>query len=97
MSYQEQYQRGIAAMKVHLEECLAGRVPPENETMAALLAWRDSHESKLRDAAQAVWDLIEQGRLVRDISGDGASDWAIKQIPVVKALADLRAELTGKS
>lgn len=43
---------------------------------------------ELRDALQGVMDLIDDGKLVRDISKDGEPNWAMSQLCIVRALAD---------
>lgn len=50
--------------------------------------------AELIEAAQGVMELIDQGKLVRDTSGDLESDWAIKQIPMVRTLAAFQSALT---
>jgi hypothetical protein len=43
---------------------------------------------RLLKASQAVMELLESGALVRDTRGDHDRDWAIKQIPLVRCLAE---------
>ncbi len=40
----------------------------------------------LLSACQGLIKMMDDGLLVRDISGDGASGWAIKQLPLVLAV-----------
>lgn len=48
---------------------------------------------ELYEALVNVMALIQQGRLVRDTSNDPNLDWALRQIPLVKALAVAQATL----
>ena len=58
--------------------------PSDSTALAKLLAEeRRPWEESLRE----IMDLVESGSLVRDISGDLEPGWAIKQIPLVTALA----------
>lgn len=47
-------------------------------------------------ALQGVMDLIEAGVLVRDTSNNHEPGWAMKQIPLVQALARAKTALDGK-
>jgi len=53
----------------------------------------DNVRSELLEAAKAVYQLIESGVLVRDTSKDHEPDWVMKQFPLVKGLAKLKAAI----
>ena len=44
----------------------------------------------LLSASKAVFAQIEEGNLVRDISHDHEHGWAMRHIPMIKSLAQLR-------
>ena len=48
---------------------------------------------EMYDALAAIMDLIDDEVLVRNISNDGDADWAIKQLPLVRALKMAQAAL----
>lgn len=48
----------------------------------ALVQSRD----QLRQSLQEVMDLIGEGVLVRNVTDDGSSDWAIRMLPLVSTL-----------
>lgn len=50
--------------------------------------------SELLAAAKGVWKLLEDGMLVRQTNKDHEPDWAIKQIPIVRALSKLEQAIT---
>lgn len=47
----------------------------------------------LRDALKSILDQFEEGGFVRNTDSDGLSDWAIKALKPLRALADARAAL----
>lgn len=52
---------------------------------------------ELREALRDMLKLLDEGKLVRNISGDGESDWAFKQLPMNQVLirAAKLADLEG--
>ena len=48
---------------------------------------------ELRESAEAIWDMLEKGILVRDTRADHEPGWAMKRIPIVRALARFGAAL----
>lgn len=59
---------------------------------AAIVAAVNSY-SDMRAALKSVLTLIDEGKLVRDISGDSEPDWALRQLPLVRTLQACRAAL----
>lgn len=58
---------------------------------------RDKFEperDRLREASQKIFDFIEDGTLVRNIENDGSPDWAMRALPLVRAMQELGAALT---
>ncbi len=53
---------------------------------AALCRDAEAKAAKLHDALSDLFSLIENGDLVRDITNDGQSNWALKMIPFMQAL-----------
>ena len=54
---------------------------------------------KLLAASKAIWKQIEDGKLVRNTSGDENPGWAMRQVPLIrdlKAFADAITEAEGK-
>ena len=82
------------APEKHSETCECcnawGRVYKQSraETITAEAQLRTAKQE--RDAAmlslQEVMDLIGQGALVRNVTNDGSSDWAIRMLPLVSTL-----------
>lgn len=60
-----------------------------NESHAAL----QKANERMRAELEGIMGLIESGQLVRDISHDGEPDWAIKQLGLVRTLANAKAAL----
>lgn len=59
------------------------------ERIAQLTAQRD----ELRDALSTILKGFEEGVFVRDVTGDGASDWSVKLLPFVIVLAKAQAAI----
>ena len=83
-------------------DLLAAMCPAEKENarMRALLAQLQraldaamAERFTLRSALHGLWEVIESGVLVRDISHDHESGFAFRQIPLVQALAAAKAAL----
>lgn len=51
------------------------------------LAQLERDNAALRGALEGVMQQVKEGRLVRDIRGDAEPGWALKQVPLVRALA----------
>jgi len=49
-----------------------------------------------RAALRKLFALVEDGTLVRDISRDDLRGWAMRQIPLVKTLAEVSVVLAEK-
>lgn len=49
---------------------------------------------ELYEALEAVMKLIDDGMLVRNISGDHQSNWAVKQLPLVQTLQQVNTALS---
>ena len=47
----------------------------------------------LRKSLTAIMELINTGKLVRDISRDSEPDWALQQIVLIRTLASAQAAL----
>lgn len=55
---------------------------------------------ELLAAAKSIFELLQTGALVRDTRGDIHSDWAIKAVPTIRAIANLNLAISkaeGKS
>lgn len=65
-------------------EMIGKIIRPENAKVICEAV--NSHEA-LYEALRAIMDFIESGELVRNTSGDGEPGWALKTIPLVRALA----------
>jgi len=61
-----------------------------------LVALRAENE-RLRGALRGLMMMIENGYLVRQTNGDGDPGWALRQLPLVKALAEAEAALSGEA
>jgi len=46
-------------------------------------------------ALEALMKMMDDGLLVRDISHDHESGWAIRQIPLIRTLGEARAAIKG--
>jgi hypothetical protein len=63
-------------------------IEPGNEVDAAN-ARLIAAAPELLEACQAIFACIESGMLVRSTANDFDSDWAIRQLPLVRSLAKL--------
>jgi len=61
---------------------------PEQEAKGSSGACKE-----LRESAEGIWEMLENGTLVRNTRMDAGPDWAMKQIPIVRALARFGAAL----
>ena len=52
-----------------------------------------TERDRLAHALRTLLAFVEDGTLVRNTSQDHAPDWALRQIPLVRVLADARATL----
>ncbi len=48
----------------------------------------------LLEACKALFELVESGQLVRNISEDAKPEWAIRQVGFVKTLSQAKAAIT---
>ena len=53
----------------------------------------EAERDRLWNALQALFRLVEDGTLVRDICHDGEPGFALRQIPLVKTLAECQCAL----
>lgn len=58
-----------------------------------ILCKKHAAAPELLAALEGLLEQIENGLLVRNTDGDGASDWAIKQIPLIHALTKANAAI----
>lgn len=92
----KQPDRGAVALRTEDENWMADK---GRETIARLAQAVIDLSAALQEqgaALQGVLDLIETGVLVRDISKDHETGWAMQQILLVKTLARAKSALDGK-
>ena len=56
----------------------------------------EGENERLREALAGLYGLVESGDLVRDISKDHETDWALKQLPFVAKLSAAQKALSHK-
>ena len=61
----------------------------DQERIAQLTEQRD----ELRAALITILKGFEDGVFVRDVTGDGASDWSVKLLPFIVALSKAQAAI----
>ena len=69
---------------------------PEEHDIDWLIARRDRLErdrDALLDACKGLMKHIDNSDLVRNIDNDGASDWAIKMLPLIQTLTEAKAAI----
>jgi len=76
--------KATCGCKIHVAQWTAKRKVVSQESCPLHKA-----APELLAAAKAVWELLENGTLVRDTSKDYESGWAMKQIPIVRSLSAL--------
>lgn len=55
----------------------------------------DRHFAGLREASEKVLEGFDKGFFVRSVANDDQPDWAIKLLPYVQSLIQLRATLSA--
>lgn len=63
------------------------------DSLAATALRVKAERDELLKACKEVWRMFEQGYIVRDTSKDYKSDWAVKQLPLIRALGMLQAAI----
>jgi len=57
----------------------------------------EAEVERFRTALRGLMMMIENGYLVRQTNGDGDPGWELRQLPLVKALAEAEAALSGEA
>jgi len=77
---------------------LQKRLDDQQVELGAALMARDEARAQARQSLivlRALSGLLDDGTLVRDISRDTESDWALRQLPLLQILTDLNAVLAA--
>jgi hypothetical protein len=88
--------QGIASKAVNKDRPVETSPTPEGARTLQRIKNNEELSSeivRLRELLGKLFGLIESGKLVRDISKDHEPDWALKQIELVRTLAEVSAAL----
>jgi len=75
----------------HIHIKLSKPFPKKEEAKKLVNRWLS--QPALLDALQALMKHIDDGDLVRNTNNDGASDWAIKMLPLMQTLTGAKAAI----